>query len=128
MLGVAAYARGDYAAAAARMEQGLPARGSDDLAILGSLLGDLGHVSLVLGDHRRARELLGEALAVQARHGDLQDRRCLAEGVLATAQPELGSAPVWSGGRTERTGRRCALPSRRSMPRSSTKPGWPWEK
>ena len=53
------------------MEQGLPlARGSDDPAILGSLLGDLGHVSLVLGDHRRARELLGEALAVQRAHGD----------------------------------------------------------
>jgi non-specific serine/threonine protein kinase len=91
VLGVAAYARGDYGTAAARMEQGLPlAREADDPAILGDLLGDLGHVSMVLGDHRRVKELIGEALAIHhahdARYWIAWCLACLA-GVASDSQP-----------------------------------------
>jgi non-specific serine/threonine protein kinase len=90
-LGVAAYARGDYAAAAARMEQGLPlARAANDPEFLGSLLGDLGHVSLVMGDHRRVRAYLGEGLAIHRAAGDRYwiawCLTCLA-GVAVDSQP-----------------------------------------
>lgn len=61
--GICAYARGDYVTATARMEEGLLlARRAGDPDVLGTLLGDLGHASMMRGDHERARELLGEGL------------------------------------------------------------------
>ena len=74
------------------MDQGLPlAREANDPEVLGSLLGDLGHVSMVLGDHQRARELLGEGLAIHRALGNRYwmawDLACLA-GVVVNAQPE----------------------------------------
>ena len=65
LLGIAAYTRGDYDQAAAFMSHGLPlARRAGDPEVLGGVLGDLGHVSMILGRYDQSRRYLREALAL----------------------------------------------------------------
>ena len=91
-LGVVAYARADYATAAARMEEGLPyARAARDLAVLGASLGDLGHVCMVLGDFARTCHLISESLTIYRSSGEhywiAWCLACLA-GVAAESHPQ----------------------------------------
>lgn len=63
LIGIAAYARGDYNVAATNMEQGLHfARKAGDPETLGSLLGDLGHVEMLRGNYQQSEAYLGEAM------------------------------------------------------------------
>ena len=65
LLGIAAYTRGDYDQAAVFMSHGLPlARRAGDPEVLGGVLGDLGHVSMILGRYDQSRRYLREALAM----------------------------------------------------------------
>ncbi|MFT4036684.1 MAG: LuxR C-terminal-related transcriptional regulator [Thermomicrobiales bacterium] len=65
ILGICAYARGDRIAARTLMLDALQiARRAADPDVLGSSLGDLGHVCMVLGRHDESRGYLREALAL----------------------------------------------------------------
>ncbi|MFT4039749.1 MAG: LuxR C-terminal-related transcriptional regulator [Thermomicrobiales bacterium] len=104
-LAISIYARGDYAAAVTLMEEAVPlARASGDPHTLAGALGDLGHVSMVLGLDVQARQALGESLA---HFRDLEHVQwivwCLASlgGVAAGAQPDRAVRLFAAGARMQ---------------------------
>jgi DNA-binding CsgD family transcriptional regulator/tetratricopeptide (TPR) repeat protein len=101
LLGIAAYIRRDYAQAAAFMSEGLPlARRAGDPEVLGGVLGDLGHVSMIMGRYDQSRRYLREALAIFTELGnDYWTAWCLSSlaGGVVNTNPEQAARLFGAG-------------------------------